>query len=356
MLLAACTGPEPADEGCPDTPGTVCRAVGTGVLGYNGDGLDALDSWLYFPSAVRTHPDGRLVVVDFNNMRVRAVEADGTLVTLVGTGEHAWSTPGADALETALENPIDAAFGPDGALYILPLHEARVLHVAPNGAVTPCAGSGEVGYEGDGGDATAARISESSGMTVDDAGRLYVADTQNNVIRVVEDGLIRTLAGAHDAGFVDGAAADARFSGPQRIAVDDGVLYVADANNHAIRAVDIATGAVTTLAGTGARGYAGDGGPAAAAQLMYPYGVNVGSDGAVFIADSGNNVVRRVVDGVIDTVAGTGVEGFTGDDGPALDATFAFPAHVLERDGDLYVADMKNGAVRVVRGVGATGE
>ena len=126
LSLGACTGPAPEDEPCPDTPGTVCRVIGTGTLGYNGDGLDALESWLYFPSAVRVHPDGRLVVVDFNNMRVRAIEPDGTLVTLAGNGEHAWSTPGAPALETALENPIDAVYGPDGALYILPLHEARV--------------------------------------------------------------------------------------------------------------------------------------------------------------------------------------------------------------------------------------
>ncbi|MDP2310151.1 MAG: hypothetical protein Q8P18_29305 [Pseudomonadota bacterium] len=351
LFLAACTGPSPIDAPCPDTPGTVCRAIGTGELGFNGEGLPALESWLYFPSAVREHPDGRLVVTDFNNMRVRAVDPDGTLVTIVGSGEHAWSTPGASALESALENPVDAAFAPDGSLYIMPTHEARVVHVGADGIVQPCAGSGEVGYEGDGGDPTAAKISEASGLAVGDDGALYVADTQNNVIRVVADGVIRTVAGAAEPGFVDGAAAEARFSGPQRLAVQGGVLYVADANNHAIRAIDIDTGAVTTVAGTGERGYAGDGGPATAAQLMYPYGVNVGTDGALFISDSGNNVVRRVVGGTIETVAGTGEEGLTGDDGPAIDATFSFPVHALVSGGDLYVADLKNGVVRVVRGI-----
>ncbi len=351
LALAACTGEAPGDEPCPDTPGTVCRVVGTGTLGFNGEGLDALESWLYFPSAVREHPDGRLVLVDFNNMRVRAVDPDGTVVTLAGTGEHAWSTPGAQARETALENPIDAVYGPDGSLYVLPLHEARVLHVGADGVVAPCAGSGEVGYEGDGGEATAAKMSEGSGLAMGADGALYIADTQNNLVRVVEGGTIRTLAGAPEAGFVDGAATDARFAGPQRLAVGDGVLYVADANNHAIRAVDLATGAVTTVAGTGTRGYTGDGGLATAAALMYPYGVNVGTDGTLWIADSGNNVIRRVRSGTIETVAGTGEEGLTGDDGPALDATFAFPVHLLERDGDLYVADLKNGVIRVVRGV-----
>ncbi len=351
LLLFACTG-APEEEGCPEAPGTVCRVAGTGDLGFNGEGLPALESWLYFPSAVRAHPDGRLVIVDFNNMRVRALDPDGTLATIVGNGDHAWSTPGATALDTALENPIDAVWAPDGTAYLLPLHEARVLHMRADGVVVPCAGTGDVGYAGDGGDATLATMSEAAGLAVGPDGALYVADTQNNAIRVVRDGLIDTLAGGGDAGFVDAAGAEARFSGPQRLVVGDGVLYVADANNHAVRAVDLATGAVTTVAGTGTRGYDGDGGPATAAALSYPYGVNVGPDGALWIADSGNNVVRRVVDGVIDTVAGTGEEGLAGDGGPALDATFAFPAHVLAKDGDLYVADLKNGVVRVVRGVG----
>ncbi|MFN7146005.1 MAG: hypothetical protein ACK4YP_19670, partial [Myxococcota bacterium] len=177
LLFAACAGGPPEKEGCPEEPGTVCRVAGTGDLGFNGEGLPALESWLYFPSAVRAHPDGRLVVVDFNNMRVRALDPDGTLVTLVGNGDHAWSSPGAPALETALENPIDAVFAPDGTAYILPLHEARVLHLGADGIVTPCAGSGEVGYAGDGGDALTAAMSEASGLAVDEAGTLYIADT-----------------------------------------------------------------------------------------------------------------------------------------------------------------------------------
>ena len=354
MLLAllACAGGPPEEEVCPDTPGTVCRVAGTGQLGFNGDGLPAEESWLYFPSAVRVHPDGRLVLVDFNNMRVRAVEPDGTLVTLLGNGDHAWSTPGATALETALENPIDAVWGPDGTVYVLPLHEARVVSMGADGRVVPCAGSGELGYGGDGGDALLATMSEGAGLAVDDAGALYIADTQNNAIRVVRGGIIDTLAGNGEAGFVDGVGRDARFSGPQRITAHDGVLYVADANNHAVRAVDTATGTVTTIAGTGVRGYEGDGGPAIDATLSYPYGVEPAPDGTLWVADSGNNVIRHVSGGQITTVAGTGVEGLTGDGGPALHATFGFPVHTVLDGADLYVADLKNGVVRVLRGVG----
>lgn len=344
LWLLACTG---AESEC-GAPGEICTFAGTGQLGFNGDGLSAEESWLYFPSALREDPSGRVVIVDFNNMRVRAVEEDGTLSTLVGNGQHAWSTPGALPLATALENPIDAVWSPDRTLYILPLHEARVLMVMPDGTVEPCIGGGEPGYDGDGGDPHLATISEAAGIAAGpDA--IYVADTQNNVIRVVRDDVITTLAGSVEPGFVDGAGADARFSGPQRISLLDRTLYVADANNHAIRAVDVDTGVVRTVAGTGTSGYAGDGGPAEAAELTWPQGVTAADDGALWIADSGNNVVRVVRDGAIETFAGSGVAGYSGDGGSAADANFSFPVHVLVRSDGVYIADMKNGAVRVVR-------
>lgn len=349
-LLSACTGAPP--EGCPEEPGTVCRVAGTGELGFNGDGLAADASWLYFPTVVREHPDGRLAFVDFNNMRVRALQDDGTLVTLAGNGEHAWSVPGVDARQSPLENPIDAVWGPDGVGYLLPLHEARVLRWDPDGTLSLFAGTGELGYGGDGGDATLATFSEAAGLAVGHDGAVYVADTQNNVIRVIRDGLVDTLAGAPEPGFVDGL--DARFSGPQRLAVTDDTLYVADANNHAIRAIDLVARAVRTVAGTGVAGF--DDGPVATATLRYPYGLDVDGDGALFVADGGNNAIRLLRDGVLTTVAGTGEEGLSGDDGPAIGATFAFPTHVLVSSGNVYVADTKNGVLRVILSVGAGGE
>jgi serine/threonine-protein kinase len=348
LALLACSGPDPED---PCSPGDVCRVIGTGDLGFNGEGLPALESWLYFPSSVRFAPDGRLVVVDFNNMRIRALDEDGTLETIAGSGDHAWSTPGTGVLTSALENPVDVVFLADGTFYIDALHEARILYVGADGVVAPVAGTGDEGYTGDGGPANVAWLSEAAGIAVGDDGTLYIADTNNNCIRYVgTDGIIETLVGAAEAGLVDGTGTDARFSGPQRLAFADGALWVADSNNHAIRRVGIADRAVTTVAGTGVSGYTGDGGVATAATLSYPYAVELGPDGALWIADSGNNVVRRVdPDGTITTVAGTGVEGLTGDDGPALDATFAFPAHLTFDRDDLIVADLKNGVVRRVK-------
>lgn len=337
LLLAAC-----ADE-CP--PGQVCTLAGTGDLGFNGEDLPALESWLYFPSSIRRDPEGRLAFADFNNMRIRAISEDDTLVTLAGNGDHAWSTPGLPPLESALENPVDAVWASDGTMYVMPLHEARVLRVAPGGGVEVYAGSGEVGYAGDGGDALSAAMSEAAGLALDDDGTLYISDTTNNAVRAVDtDGSIRTLAGDGTLGLTDGVPG--AFSGPQRIVWADHVLYVADTNNHAVRAIDCETGQTSTLAGTGTAGYSGDGGDATAAMLNYPTGIDVKGD-VVWIADSGNNVVRKIAGGVIETFAGTGEGGHT--DGSLDEATFDFPAAVLAEEDRVYVADFLSGTIRVAR-------
>lgn len=211
------------------------------------------------------------------------------------------------------------------------------------------AGTGDWGFAGDEGPATEAWLSEASGIAVKDD-VLYIADTDNNCLRAVgADGVIRAHAGTMEPGFVDGPGAEARFRRPQRLYADGDWLYVADADNHAVRRVRLDTGDVETIAGTGEAGFDGDGGAATAARLRTPYGVYA-RDGVVWIADSGNNVIRRVdADGLIETIAGTGDEGYAGDGGAPLDATFAFPVDVT-LDGDaVLVADMKNGAVRRIR-------
>ncbi|MFZ5477532.1 MAG: hypothetical protein ACOZNI_12220 [Myxococcota bacterium] len=346
-FLAACTGAP--DEGAPCGEGTVCTIAGTGQNGFDGDGRAATETMFYFPSAVRPTPDGEIAVVDFNNMRVRVVDADGLVRTVAGSGVHAYSTPGLPAVETALENPVDVEFLDDGGFYLAALHEARILHVDAEGMISAVAGTGDPGFAGDGGPATEAWLSEASGIAVAD-GVLYVADTDNNCLRAVwPDGTIESLAGAMEPGLADGVGGGARFRRPQRMHADGGYLYVADADNHAVRRVDLATGRVDTIAGTGQAGYDGDGGHALEASLRTPYGV-VARDGVVWVADSGNHAIRRIdADGTIETVAGTGEEGFSGDDGPPLDARFAFPTDVALDGDDLLVADFKNGAVRRIR-------
>lgn len=350
-LLLACPPPEP--EFCPDQ-GSVCRLVGTGQLGFNGEDLPALESWLYWPTSVRFDAEQRLHVVDFNNMRIRRLEEDGTLHTIAGSGEHAWSTPGATILDSALENPIEVAFAPEGGFYIAALHEARILYVSPDGSVRPFAGSGEYGLAGDGGPADQAAMSEAAGIALAPDGSLYIADTQNHCLRVVDpQGIIHTLAGNGLAGYAgDGQGLEtAMFNSPQQLEWYDGAVYIADTYNHAIRRLDPESGSLTTVAGTGMPGYSGDGGKATDAQLHSPYGLGFGSDGTMYIADTDNSVVRQVSpDGIIRTVAGNGTVGLEGDGGPALDASFNWPGDVVvDPEGNLVIADMRNGMLRFVR-------
>lgn len=334
------------EPGCP--PEALCTVAGVGGLnGYNGDGV-ALTSYLYFPSSFAWR-DGRLVIDDFNNHRIR--ELNGPfLETIVGTGVHAFASPGAPADETPLENPVDIDILPDGTLLIAELHAARVLAVGADNLVRVAAGTGEPGFIGDDGPATAAKMSEAAGVTADDAGGFYVADTDNHCLRYVgPDGVIRMVAGAGAAGFADAPGIGAQFYKPQRARWTPDGLIVADTYNHAIRRIDLATGAVSTIAGIGGlSGYDGDGGPATAARLFMPYGVRVDDEGAIWVADSGNEAIRRIdPDGTIETVVGGLGPGFSGDGGPPADGQLSFPTDAFPApDGFVYIADMKNGTVR----------
>lgn len=377
FALIACR-PEAADPCAEIAPGAgkveggpvICRVAGTGQLGFNGDGLPAAESWLYWPSSVELDPAGRLVIVDFNNMRLRRLEPDGTLATIAGSGEHSWSTPGETILESALENPVEARFLPDGGFYIAALHEARVLYVGPDQRVEVYAGTGEAGLSGDGGPATEAAISEAAGLAVlaEDvdgpggtypAGTLIISDTQNHCLRAVTpDGTISMLAGQGVPGYAgDGDdLTGVMFSTPERIdavagAAGGGAIYVADTYNHAVRRLDLSTGAVSTVAGGNGAGFSGDDGPAVDAQLDSPYGVDALPDGTIYIADSGNSRVRKIApDGTITTLAGSGEPGLSGDGGHPLDAAMDWPIDVVaDPAGNVYIAEMRSGVVRVVR-------
>lgn len=348
-LLLPAWGASCRPEPPPDCagPGVLCPLAGDGQLGYNGQGLPALETWLFYPSAARRSPEGALVVMDFNNFLVRVLAEDGTLQTLAGTNQHAYAVEG-PALESPLENPVDFSFSPEGWLTIAELHSGRVLQVDDAGWLRVLAGTGELGYSGDGGPATEATFGEINGLDYGPDGTLYIADTGNHAIRALHpDGTLSTLAGDGTAGWVDGPLAEARFHGPQRIRWADGALWVADAFNHAIRRVDPAGGQVRTVAGTGAEGFGGDGGPATAAALRYPYGVTA-HDGRVLIADSGNHVLREVdAEGVIHTVVGTGNAGYDPTPTLALAADLYWPADVwVDDDGAWILADMRNGVVR----------
>ncbi|MEZ4451444.1 MAG: hypothetical protein R3B09_18385 [Nannocystaceae bacterium] len=346
--LAACGQP------CAERPGDVCLVMGTGDFGFNRDGLAPAETDLYLPSCARRGPDGRVYVMDFNNQRLRVIGDDGRVETLIGDGFHAIASTGVPVLETPLENPIDFAFLGDGRLVFVSYHDPRVLAVTPEGTLMTLAGQpdgvvGMIGDEGDGGPPEGALFLQLDGIAVGPGDVLYVSDSLANRVRKIEGGIIDTVAGTGEATFAGdgGPAREAGLHWPTAIELTPtGELLIADTFNHAVRRLEV-DGTLTTLAGTGVEGHEGDGGPASAAALRQPYGLALDDDGSIYVADRGNYRIRRIdAEGVIDTVAGTGEEGPSGDDGPGSAAKFGAVARIaLDGDG-LLIADQGGSTIR----------
>ncbi len=361
-------------------PGAICEIAGTGELGFNGEGLDALDTKLASPTSVLTDPQDRMMVVDYSNMLVRVLDDDGTLQSMVGKNVHSFSEIGADALDTPLENPVDASWGPDGLLYILAQHEGRVIRVGEDGRIELYAGSGVLADGPGGVPAVEAEMGYGGGMAWGPDGSLYVSDsTYSRVRRFTPDGSVEIVLGRHpvdptdevgedtgDGGIVDDAPASLTAEGdlpaqgeevryPERLVVDAARdrLIVADTGNHRVVALDLQTGVSSVLAGTGQSGFAGDGGPATEAQLSGPVGVEVTADGSVIIADLNNDVLRLVTaDGTIETVAGDRDGETPRSWGDPLEFPMRRPAGLAwTAEGDLLIAE--RGGHRVLRWVGA---
>jgi hypothetical protein len=350
-LLALGAGTAGCGEPC-GAPGDICRVAGNGERAFNGDGLDATETAFYLPSAVREGPDGRVHVMDFNNMRLRVVDDDGTMATVAGSGVHYYAATGEPATESPLENPIDFAFAPGGELVLIQLHDPRVLRIDAGGILRLVAGTGEEGDSGDGGPGVAARFTELEGLAVAGDGTIVVADGAADRVRTIApDGTVRAFAGTGEPGYAGdgGPATEALLRRPTALAIAaDGAVYLADADNHVVRRVG-PDGVITTVAGTGEPGSDGDGGPATAARLAMPEGVAVAGDGTLYIAEWQGNRIRRVApDGTISTLAGQGPPGLSGDGGAALDATLDGPARLSLAGDRLYVADQRNGCARVI--------
>ena len=251
------------------------------------------------------------------------------------------------ATSAQLASPNGVAWDSAGNLYIA--DSARIRKVS-NGVISTVAGVGTFGYSGDNGPATGAQLNYPGGVAVDSAGNLYIADTGNHRIRKVSGGVITTVAGNGTRGFSGDniPATSAQFHDPFGVAVDSaGNLYIADSGNNRIRKV--ANGIITTVAGNGTPGFSGDNGPATSAQLNGPAGVAVDSAGNLNIADGGNNRIRKVSNGVITTVAGNGTLGYSGDNGPATSAQLARPVAVaVGSAGNVYVVDGLDDGIRIL--------
>jgi sugar lactone lactonase YvrE len=273
-------------------------------------------------------------------------------------GRARTAAPSARAEAVALAQPTGLALDGEGNLFVTDIGTHRLLKLDRRGALSVVAGTGEGGFNGDGRLATAARLFAPHDVALDAGGNLLIADTYNHRVRRVDrKGIITTLAGNGRGGYAGdgGPAAKASLNNPQGIALGrDGTLFIADTYNHVVRRVDPA-GTITTFAGTEA-GLAGDGGPANRAQLSLPMAVAVAPDGSVAISDAGNNRLRRVDPaGRIETVLGTGPgsgtagAGFAGDGGPVAKARiFAAADLEINAAGELFLSDSGNNRVRLI--------
>lgn len=369
--------------------GTITTVAGGGSLGFSGDGGPATSASLSEPAGVAVDSTGNLYISDSNNDRIREV-SQGTISTVAGNGGYEFSGDGGPATSATFNGPQGVAVDSAGTLYIADTDNHRVRKVS-GGTITTAAGNGAEGFSGDGGPGTSAMLNYPAGLAVDSANNLYIGDTLNAAVRKLSGGTITTVVGNGNIGDPGGVAVDAAgdiyiadyfnnrvrkasggnvatvagngtagFSGdggpatsaalnfPSGVAVDSaGNLYIADANNNRIRKVS--SGTITTVAGNGANGFSGDGGPAASASLNSPLGIAVDSVGDLYIADKYNNRIRKVSGGIITTVAGTGDGGFAGDGGPATSALLSSPdAVAVDSAGNLYIADTANNRIREV--------
>jgi uncharacterized protein (TIGR03437 family) len=276
--------------------------------------------------------------------------SNGVITTVAGNGTCCFSGDDGSAISAELYQPFGVAVDSVGNLYIADSSNNRIRKVS-NGVITTIAGNGTQGFSGDNGSATSAQLYFPDGVAVDSAGNVYIADSSNNRIRKVSNGVITTIAGNGTQGFSgdNGSATSAQLSFPDGVAVDSsGDLYIADSYNSRIRKVS--AGLITTVAGNGITGIYGDNGPATSAELSLPQGVAVDSRGNLYIADWGSNRIREVVNGEITTVAGNYVtSGFSGDNGPATSAELSRSTGVaVDSAGNIYIADSGNNRIRKV--------
>jgi hypothetical protein len=340
--------------------GVITTVAGNGTAGFSGDGGPATEAALYSPGSVAVDSSGNIAIGDWVNNRVRVMSPSGTISTLAGNGIRGFSGDGGPAVDAAIGVPRGLAVDAAGVLYIA--GNNRIRSVTPSGVITTVAGNGTPGFSDGGGQATNATLGHPGvadgpvAVAVDGSRNIYVADPSNSRIRkVTASGAISTVAGTGVDGFYeDGSpAGTARINSPRGMAVDaSGTLYFAEVNAHQVSKVT-AAGVISRVAG-GFSGFSGDGGPAAQAALNYPRSVAVDQVGNLYIADTGNHRIRKIApSGTITTVVGNGTPGFSGDGGPAIQAALNFPMAVaVDQAGNLFIADYLNNRIRKVNQAG----
>ena len=329
--------------------------AGMGTNGYSGDGGPATSAQLYDPYDVVADNAGNLYIADMMNNRIRKVNSAGVITTYAGTGTLGYSGDGGPAVNANLYHPLYMCLDPAGNLYFTDQNGDLIRKISPAGIISTITGNLPVGYSGDGGPLAQAQFMSISGLQTDAAGNLYISDFGNHIIRKVNAaGIITTFAGTPELGGFSGdggPATAARLQNPYAVVVKaDGSVLIPDAGNQRIRRINPA-GVISTIAGTGVNASTGNGGPATAASLASPWRIADDAAGNLYVADPLNEQVRRINPaGIIDNYAGIGTAGYSGDGGPAVDAQLYVVAGICcDPAGNLYITHSSNhGVVRKV--------
>jgi Leucine-rich repeat (LRR) protein/PKD repeat protein len=340
----------------PPNSSTATAAGQVGSQGDAGDGGPATAAQFNTPKGMLTDSVGNIYVADTQNHRIRKIDSQRNITTIAGNGNPGYSGDDGPATQAKLNSPMDVALDSTGQyLYIADRNNARIRKLdLTTGIITTVAGTNRKGYSGDNGPATAAKLQSPVAVVLDQHNNIYIADTGRHIVRKVDNstGLISTIAGKGYRGARgdNGPATNALLNQPSGLAVDkQGNLYIADMGNNRIRKIDN-TGTISTVAGDTNAGYHGDGGPATAAKLNGPTDVTIDNAGNLYIADNNNHVIRKVdTDGKITTLVGNGNAGYTNDGTLATITKLYNPSSVaLDNNGNLLISDTNNHLIRQV--------
>ena len=337
-----------------DTKGMMTRYAGSGESGFSGDGGPAIKANFKTPAGLVFDPEGNLYIADRENHRVRKLDTSGNISTFAGIGKAGFSGDGGPAVRAKLNLPSGLVADEKGNLYISDRSNDRIRVVDKKGVIRTYAGTGVAGFQGDAGPALKAQLDKPFGIALDEAENLYIADRNNNRVRKVSpEGIITTVAG--DGGFFfmgdNGPAYRASVAAPTGVAVDKkGNLYIADRNNNRIRLVD-KLGMIRTVAGTGQQDYNGESETARETNLYLPFGLTVDSNDNLLVIDRSHYRIRRIdpKSGKVETLAGNGLKLFAGDGGPATGATLSFPHGMfVDKNDNLIFSDKGHYRIRKI--------
>jgi sugar lactone lactonase YvrE len=353
IATAAYTIQIPASTCANPGPGIICTIAGNGTGVSSGDGGPATSAGMASPWGVALDASGNLYIGDANGLRIRKVTPAGIISTVAGNGSPGYGGDGGPATSASVATPDELALDSVGNLYIADEYCPCIRMVNTAGIISTFAGNHTAGSTGDGGPATSAQLNGPIGVKFDAVGNLYIADRfADNIRKVTPAGIISTVAGNGTSSSTGdgGPATSAGLSQPYDVAFDaTGNMYISEGSGARVRKVTPA-GIISTFAGDGASGYAGDGGPATSAELNDPHGLNFDAAGNLYIGDINNQRVRKITPaGIISTFAGNGLGGFSGDGGPATSAGLTYPEDIVfDPSGNMYIADWGNHRVRKV--------